>query len=198
MTDREIIEWARTFGDAHRPFGQDDIAERYRRLVGLAERGLAADDYVRENAVLRENCDNISSENQGLSSQVESMAMRIESLAHELAKPDDVRLREALDAIDGRAVVFDGLGARITSILDELDHWIERAGAAESGLAAEGRMCSAGLVKGGEVSNWSDLPSDAVFAEDEHGRPIPHTAQGFGEAEARGALPITWYRYEEP
>lgn len=47
------------------------------------------------------------------------MAMRIESLAEELAKPEDVRLREVLDALDGRAVIFDGLGVRVTHLLDE-------------------------------------------------------------------------------
>ena len=60
--------------------------------------------------------------------------MRIESLAGELAKPEDVRLREVLDALDGRAVIFDGLGARVGHLLDEMDEWIERAGAAERRL----------------------------------------------------------------
>ena len=69
--------------------------------------------------------------NAALSSQVDSMAMRIESLAEELAKPEDVRLREVLDALDGRAVIFDGLGVRVTHLLDEMDEWIARAGEAE-------------------------------------------------------------------
>ena len=85
----------------------------------------------RENETLRSNCDHLSSENASLASQNESMAMRIESLADELAKPEDVRLREVLDALDGRAVIFDGLGARVGHLLDEMDEWIERAGAAE-------------------------------------------------------------------
>ena len=51
------------------------------------------------------------------------MAMRIESLA-ELAKPEDARLREVLDALEGRAVIFDGLGARVGHVLDEMDEWI--------------------------------------------------------------------------
>ena len=88
----------------------------------------------RENETLRSNCDHLSSENASLASQNESMAMRIESLADELAKPEDVRLREVLDALDGRAVIFDGLGARVGHLLDELDEWIERAGAAERRL----------------------------------------------------------------
>ena len=75
--------------------------------------------------------DHLSSENASLSSQVESMAMRIESLAEELAKPEDVRLREVLDALDGRAVIIDGLGARVGHLLDEMDEWIGRAGEAE-------------------------------------------------------------------
>jgi hypothetical protein len=88
----------------------------------------------RENETLRSNCDHLSSENASLASQVESMAMRIESLAEELAKPEEVRLREVVDALDGRAVIFDGLGARVGHMLDEMDEWIERAGAAERRL----------------------------------------------------------------
>ena len=91
-------------------------------------------ELVRENEVLRSNSDHLSSENASLANQVESMAMRIESLAGELAKPEDVRLREVLDALDGRAVIFDGLGARVGHLLDEMDEWIERAGAAERRL----------------------------------------------------------------
>lgn len=86
-------------------------------------------ELVRENEVLRSNSDHLSSENASLVSQVDSMAMRIESLAEELAKPEDVRLREVLDALDGRAVIIDGLGARVRYLLDEMDEWIERAGA---------------------------------------------------------------------
>ena len=88
----------------------------------------------RENEVLRSNSDHLSSENASLASQVESMALRIESLAEELAKPEDVRLREVLDALDGRAVIFDGLGARVGHLLDEMDEWITRAGEAERRL----------------------------------------------------------------
>ncbi len=88
----------------------------------------------RENEVLRSNSDHLCSESASLVSHVESMAMRIESLAGELAKPEDVRLREVLGALDGRAVIFDGLGARVGHLLDEMDEWIERAGAAERRL----------------------------------------------------------------
>ena len=91
-------------------------------------------ELLRENEVLRSNSDHLSSENASLARQVESMAMRIESLAEELAKPEDVRLREVLDALDGRAVIFDGLGVRVTHLLDEMDEWIARAGAAERRL----------------------------------------------------------------
>lgn len=99
----------------------------------------------RENETLRSNCDHLSSENASLSSQVESMAMRIESLASELAKPEDVRLREVVDALDGRAVIFDGLGARVGHLLDEMDEWIERAGEAERIVwAARCRLDSVG------------------------------------------------------
>ena len=88
-------------------------------------------ELVRENEVLRSNCDHLSSENASLARQAESMAMRIESLADELAKPEDMRLREVLEELDGRAVIFDGLGARVGHLLDEMDEWIERAGEAE-------------------------------------------------------------------
>lgn len=83
-------------------------------------------ELLRENEVLRSNSDHLSSENASLARQVESMAMRIESLAEELAKPEDVRLREVLDALDGRAVIFDGLGARVTHLLDEMDEGLEK------------------------------------------------------------------------
>ena len=88
-------------------------------------------ELLRENEVLRSNSDHLSSENAGLTRQVESMAMRIESLAEELAKPEDVRLREVLDALDERAVIFD---ARVGHLLDEMDEWIARAGEAERRL----------------------------------------------------------------
>ena len=106
------------------------------RAVGQAVAG-----YRRENEVLRSNSDHLSSENASLSSQVESMAMRIESLAEELAKPEDARLREVLDALEGRAVIFDGLGARVGHLLDEMDEWIGRAGEAER--LAEERLAHA-------------------------------------------------------
>lgn len=93
----------------------------------------------RENEVLRSNSDHLSSENASLVSQVESMAMRIESLAEELAKPEDVRLREVLDALEGRAVIFDGLGARVGHLLDEMDEWIGRAGESERTVEAAQR-----------------------------------------------------------
>jgi hypothetical protein len=96
----------------------------------------------RENEVLRSNSDHLSSENASLASQVESMAMRIESLAEELAKPEDVRLREVLDALDGRAVIFDGLGARVGHLLDEMDEWIGRAGEAGRMVEAARRILS--------------------------------------------------------
>ena len=96
----------------------------------------------RENEVLRSNCDHLSSENASLASQVESMAMRIESLAEELAKPEDMRLREVLEELDGRAVIFDGLGERVGHLLDEMDEWIGRAGEAERMVEAARRSLS--------------------------------------------------------
>ena len=99
-------------------------------------------ELVRENETLRSNSDHLSSENASLARQVESMAMRIESLAEELAKPEDVRLREVLDVLDGRAVIFDGLGARVGHLLDEMDEWIGRAGEAERMVEAARRILS--------------------------------------------------------
>ena len=99
----------------------------------------------REHEALRSNSDHLSSENASLSSQVEAMAMRIESLAEELAKPEDVRLREVLDALDGRAVIFDGLGARVGHLLDEMDEWIARAG--ESERLADERLAHANQLQ---------------------------------------------------
>ena len=91
-------------------------------------------ELLRENETLRSNSDHLSSENAGLAQQIESMAMRIESLAEELGKPEEVKLREVVDALDGRAVIFDGLGARVGHLLDEMDEWITRAGETERRL----------------------------------------------------------------
>ncbi len=101
-------------------------------------------ELVRENEVLRSNCDHLSSENASLASQVESMAMRIESLAEELAKPEDMRLREVLEELDGRAVIFDGLGARVGHLLDEMDEWIGRAGEADRSVSRAEALLSRG------------------------------------------------------
>ena len=121
-------------------------------------------ELVRENAVLRSNSDHLSSENASLSRQVESMAMRIESLAEELAKPEDVRLREVIDALDGRAVIFDGLGARVGHLLDEMDEWIERAGVAERRLkkAEEVVMLARQLT----AYAWEDRLEDCKVSDD--------------------------------
>jgi hypothetical protein len=121
-------------------------------------------ELVRENDVLRSNSDHLSSENAALSSQVDSMAMRIESLAEELAKPEDVRLREVLDALEGRAVIFDGLGARVGHLLDEMDEWIERAGAAERRLkkAEEVVMLARQLT----AYAWEDRLEDSKVSDD--------------------------------
>lgn len=103
-------------------------------------------------------------ENASLASQVESMALRIESLAEELAKPEDVRLREVLDALDGRAVIFDGLGARVGHLLDEMDEWIERAGVAERRLkkAEEVVMLARQLT----AYSWEDRLEDCKVSDE--------------------------------
>lgn len=106
------------------------IAEQDAELVG----------YRMENDVLRSNCNHISSENAGLSRLVDSMAMRIESLAEELAKPEDVRLREVLTELDGRAVIFDSLASRVGAVLDDLDEYIDRAGSAERTVDSQKKL----------------------------------------------------------
>jgi hypothetical protein len=112
----------------------------------------------RENEVLRSNSDHLSSENASLANQVESMAMRIESLAEELTKPGDVRLREVLDALEGRAVIFDGLGARVGHLLDEMDEWIARAGEAERVVEAA-RRCLASIAESMTEHAYQELAS---------------------------------------
>ena len=92
-------------------------------------------ELVRENEVLRSNSDHLSSENASLARQVEAMAMRIESLAEELAKPENVRLREVTEAMAGRSVMFDDIAERVRQELHELGRWIERAGKAERELS---------------------------------------------------------------
>lgn len=120
-------------------------------------------ELVRENETLRSNSNHLSSENASLAWQVESMAMRIESLAEELAKPEDVRLREVVDALDGRAVIFDGLGERVGHLLDEMDEWIARAGAAERRLkkAEEVVMLARQLT----AYSWEDRLEDCEVSD---------------------------------
>lgn len=74
----------------------------------------------RENETLRSNCDHLSSENASLSSQVEAMAMRIESLAEELAKPEDVRLREVLDALDEAERIVESARLRLACVAESM------------------------------------------------------------------------------
>jgi hypothetical protein len=47
-----------------------------------------------------------------------------------------------IDALDGRAVIFDGLGERVGHLLDEMDEWIGRAGEAERMVEAARRSLS--------------------------------------------------------
>lgn len=65
----------------------------------------------------------------------DSMALRIERLSAELAKPENVRLREVTEAMAGRSVMFDDIAERVRQELHELGRWIERAGEAERKLA---------------------------------------------------------------
>ena len=56
-----------------------------------------------------------------------------------------------------------------------------------------------GLVKGGEirtVEEWLRMPRAVVSVGANGCAVLPRWS--FNEAVARGALPITWYRYEEP
>lgn len=75
-------------------------------------------------------------ENHGLSLTNEAMAERIEDLTEQLEKPEDVRLREVIAAMDGVKEHLPNLPARIEAVLVELDEWIERAGIAERGWDA--------------------------------------------------------------
>lgn len=70
----------------------------------------------------------VSSENATLVGLTEAMAARIKSLSEELAKPEDVRLREVLDVMAGREVAFDSLALRVTRVLDDYDELNERTG----------------------------------------------------------------------
>jgi outer membrane murein-binding lipoprotein Lpp len=124
---------------------------------------MAVAGYQKETKVLRAKCDHLNSENAELASQVESMAMRIDSLSKELAKPEDVRLREVINALDGRAAIFDGLGARVEHLLNELDEWIERAGAAERRIekAEEVVMLARQLT----AYSWEDRLDDCEVSD---------------------------------
>jgi hypothetical protein len=140
-------------------------------------------ELVRENEVLRSNSDHLSSENASLASQVESMAMRIESLAEELAKPEDVRLREVVAALDGHAVIFDGLGARVGHLLDEMDEWIARAG--ESERLADERLAHANQLQADiEAESRASCSKADPASEDEEsdivvaGRQVPFVQVG--------------------
>jgi hypothetical protein len=137
----------------------------------------------RENEVLRSNSDHLSSENASLVSQVDSMARRIESLAEELAKPEDVRLREVVAALDGHAVIFDGLGARVGHLLDEMDEWIARAG--ESERLADERLAHANQLQADiEAESRASCSKADPASEDEEsdivvaGRQVPFVQVG--------------------
>lgn len=97
------------------------------------------------NDLLKAYSDAVQARNDALSNEHatakenEAMLLTIEKLTEELAKPEDVRLREVLDALEGRAVIFNGLGARVGHLLDEMDEWIGRAGEAERAVEAAQR-----------------------------------------------------------
>jgi hypothetical protein len=57
-------------------------------------------------------------------------------------RPRDDGQGWAIDALDGRAVIFDGLGERVGHLLDEMDEWIGRAGEAERMVEAARRSLS--------------------------------------------------------
>jgi len=70
----------------------------------------------------------------------EAMLLAIEKLSAELAKPEDVRLREAVDAMGDRCPQFFSLAGRIDRLLDDVDDWIARAGSAERTVEEQGRL----------------------------------------------------------
>lgn len=162
MTDESVCSVCSRltgFGDEERFEPPVDLA-RCPSPGGMECRAVAqaVAPWRRENETLRSNCDHLSSENASLSSQVEAMAMRIESLAEELAKPEDMRLREVVDALEGRAVIFDGLGVRVTHLLDEMDEWIARAGEAERVVEAA-RRCLASIAESMTEHAYQELAS---------------------------------------
>lgn len=77
-----------------------------------------------------------------LESERDSMAIRIDRLSAELAKPEDQRLREVTEAMSGRAVMFDDIAARVRHELRDLDRWIARAGNAEREINEARMLCS--------------------------------------------------------
>lgn len=81
-----------------------------------------------ENARLRAELERLLRD-QG--SALQSAMLRIERQEAELAKPEDARLRDVIEALDRRAVMLESPGDRVRWILRELDEWITRAGAAE-------------------------------------------------------------------
>lgn len=141
-------------------------------------------ELVRENEVLRSNCNHLSSENASLSGQLDSMAMRIESLAEQLAKPEDVRLREVIDELDGRAVMFDSLAGRVGAILDELDEFIARAGSAERTVDDQKKL----LVSAQSIERELRRQLADVSALSEERLAHAHQLQADIEAEQQGRL----------
>lgn len=70
----------------------------------------------------------------------DAMLLTIEKLSAELAKPEDVRLREAVDAMGDRCPQFFSLAGCIDRLLDDVDEWIGRAGSAERTVEEQGRL----------------------------------------------------------
>ena len=57
-------------------------------------------------------------------SALQSAMLRIERQEAELAKPEDARLRDVIEALDRRAVMLESPGDRVRWILRELDEWV--------------------------------------------------------------------------
>lgn len=142
ITDR-VMEWARKSGcvycgEVFDTLGPEGECEA-RRALYADHTKVCAKHPMR---LIEAERDHLSSENASLARQVDSMAMRIESLAEELAKPEDVRLSEVLDALDGRFPIFDSVASRVSAALDEAEEFIGRAGEAERMVEAARRSLS--------------------------------------------------------
>ena len=120
---------------------RQEALEIYRRhgLLLAQVNGLREDVAVRLATMERER-DEALGEAHAAAKENEAMLLAIEKLSAELAKPEDVRLREAVDAMGDRCPQFFSIAGRIDRLLDDVDEWIGRAGSAERTVEEQGRL----------------------------------------------------------